>query len=204
MFCWACGEELVLGTTVCPRCRRPVTPEQAKAGAGAAPSAASGSPEAAAVSVAPATVRPRGVFLIVVAQAISASVAFLTGVLLLALVATTSAKDLAAQLANQTSGQALQGISTGEIYTAVAALGGILAILGIAGLIAAIGIWRGRPWGRALEISLAWFGILINGFGTASAVLVSIEAAAVYGIGLVASVVIVWYFTRPEVRGFYQ
>ncbi|MDG6942439.1 MAG: hypothetical protein JRN34_05940 [Nitrososphaerota archaeon] len=76
------------------------------------------------------------------------------------------------------------------------ALGGIVAVFGILGLLVGWGLWTGRGWARVLAIILSGIGVLAS--------LASLALGSVASIlGLVIDGAILWYLFRPNVKAFF-
>ena len=76
------------------------------------------------------------------------------------------------------------------------AVGGVVVIFGLLGLLVGWGLWTGRRWARILAIILSGLGALAS---LVALVLGSIPSI----VGLVIDVSILWYLFRPNVRAFF-
>lgn len=117
--------------------------------------------------------RPSGVTILVVLEVIS-SVAFLVA----------GAGTLALTAALGAFFPALGG------YTGF--VGGVLLLLGLAGLAVAWGLWTGQSWAWTLTLVLAAIGILTGLFSLPGSIL-----------GILINFVIVYYLYRPHVKEYF-
>lgn len=76
------------------------------------------------------------------------------------------------------------------------AVGGVVVIFGLLGLLVGWGLWTGRRWARILAIILSGLGALAS---LAALVLGSIPSV----VGLVIDGFILWYLFRPKVKLFF-
>ncbi len=77
-----------------------------------------------------------------------------------------------------------------------AGLGGVLFILGVLSFVVAYGLWNGRPWAWTVALALSVINIITSGVSIASGITSSI-------VGLVISLIIIYYLTRPHVRVYF-
>ena len=74
----------------------------------------------------------------------------------------------------------------------VGLIGIVLTILGLVGFLLAWGLWTGKSWAWIVAIIFAIIGIISN--------LVTLPAGVV---GLILNGLIIYYLTRPAVKGFF-
>ncbi|NLK25494.1 MAG: hypothetical protein GX307_02835 [Euryarchaeota archaeon] len=119
-------------------------------------------------------VRPTGVTILSVLYFLKALLSLISGVLVLGVL------SLIGPI----------GVAIGTI------IGGALIMIGLIQMIIVWGLWTGRGWARFIAIIFTILSILADIGGT-------IALNPLSMIGLVISVIILWYLFQPQVKAFY-
>jgi len=72
-----------------------------------------------------------------------------------------------------------------------------LMILGVTSLLAAYGLYRGKPWSWRLLL-------ILSGFGAAGYLMNVANGQFISVLGVVYNAVIIWYLYRPHIRKYYR
>ncbi len=121
----------------------------------------------------PAKVRPTGVTILAVLEAISALILLVTG-----------------------AGIAFLGGSTGIFGFIFVIVGGIMLLIGLFELVIAYGLWAGKGWARVIAMILAILSLLFGLIGTIGGSITSL-------LVLVFSLVILLYLNQSQVKAYF-
>ena len=92
------------------------------------------------------------------------------------------------------------GVTILAILTVISAIGFLISVilipLGIAFLVMAYGLWKGKGWAWTITLVLSFIGIAL---GLASIVSGSIVAI----LSVVINAIIIYYLYRPNVKAFF-
>lgn len=132
--------------------------------------------------------RPVGVTIIGVLMAIAGIVMIIAGI---------SAMALAPLIPMATESQDLaMGISSTMLGGIAIASGAIMLALGIASLVIAYGLFKGRPWAWTAAVVLSIIGIVISVVSIVTGNFGSI-------VSLIINGVIIYYLYRPHVKAYF-
>ena len=124
--------------------------------------------------------RPTGVAILAILELIGGVIGLLLGILLIGV----------------GGSGILSSFGFGLVSGIVAAVGGIIVVVSVLVLILGWGMWTGKSWAWTIAVILYILGVL-SGIG-------SLAVGALTGVvGLVISILILWYLWRPHVRAFF-
>ncbi len=187
-YCKNCGKELPEGATFCPNCGVPV--------AAAAPSQVTEKKEEQE------KVRPVGIGIISILQAIVSLFMLIGGIALIGLAAFLSVGGWGV-VSEVELEMALREVPWASGFTAVplmaltttflTVIGIIVLAIAVIGFVLAWGLWGGKRWAWAATLVLSALGILANLFSLPVSI-----------IGILIYAAIVYYLTRSYVKAYYQ
>jgi len=126
-----------------------------------------------------ARVRPTGITILAILEAIVAAFLVLGGLVLAVL----------GPFISEFIPRPVPGLITGIF---ISLFGVVILILGIVGFVVVWGLWTGQGWAWAVALVLAIISIIIDLFRLPGSLL-----------GIVINIAIVWYLWQPHVKAFY-
>jgi hypothetical protein len=137
--------------------------------------------------------RPIGVTIIGVLMAIG-------GVIMIGVGIIASVGTLVLPFVAMEPGQELGGFSTAMFGGIAAVTGAIMLALGIAALVIAYGLFKGRPWAWTAAVILSAIGIALSILQIAAGVFTGDFSGI---ISLIINGVIIYYLYRPHVKAYF-
>ena len=187
-YCKNCGKELPERATFCPNCGAPV--------ASAAP------PQVTERKEPQRKVRPVGVSIIAILEAVVSLFTLFGGIALVGLAAFLAAggwgvipeQELERALREMPWASGFTGVRFMALTTAFLTVMGIIVLaIAVIGFVLAWGLWVGKRWAWTATIVLSVLGILLNLFSLPASI-----------IGILIYAAIIYYLTRPYVKAYYH
>ncbi len=193
-YCGYCGKELAEGAKFCPSCGAPIVVETAP----------QVPPRQVPERKRPShlVARPVGISVLAFLEAIVSLFTLIGGIALNGLAVFLAAggwgvipqQELERAFREMPWAQAFAGVQLASLTTAVLmAIGVIVLLIAIVGLVMAWGLWAAKRWARTVTMVLAAISILSGIFSLPGSIISILIYAA-----------IIYYLTRPHVKAYYN
>jgi len=187
-YCRYCGKELIEGARFCPNCGAPVVTATAPQ--------AMGRKEPRRRPV-----RPVGISLLAVLEAIASFFMLFGGIALIGVAAflaaggwgTIAEEELQRAIRQLPWASGFTGMRMMALTTAfLAVMGIIILLLAVIGFIMAWGLWAGKRWAWTITMILSAIGIVLGLFSLPGSI-----------VSIIIYLAIIYYLTRPYVKAYY-